>query len=85
MLKSGTSNSYSQNGAHTVCGHAVHDAGAEPEQRVRIGRGHDERVDRHRGAQLLGDALDEPLGRQPLGGERVDPSHRAREVPGGAR
>ena len=85
MLKSGTSNSYSQNGAHAVSRHAVDDARAEREQRVRVGRGDHERVDRHRGAQLLGDALDEALGRQPLGGERVDPSHCSRELSGGAR
>ena len=73
-----------ERGAHGV-GHAVHHTGAEAEHGVRVRRGHEQSVHRHRGAQLLGDALDETLGRQPLGGERIDPSRRAGEVPGRAR
>jgi hypothetical protein len=70
--------------AHAVR-HSVRDPGAEPEQRVRVRRGHDKGVDGQRRAELLGDALDEALGRQLLGGERVDPSHRSGEVAGDAR
>jgi hypothetical protein len=63
----------------------VHDAGAEAKQRVRIGRGHDEGLDGHRAAQLVGDALDQGLGRQLLVGQGVDPTRGAREVPGDRR
>jgi hypothetical protein len=65
--------------------HAVGDARAEAEHRVRIRRRDDQRVDGHRRAQLLGDGLDQGLCRQLLVRERIDSSHRLREVAGGAR
>jgi hypothetical protein len=65
--------------------HAVHDAGAERQQGVGVGRREDEGVHGHRGADLLGDGLHERLGRELLGGERVDPALRAREPQGRAR
>jgi hypothetical protein len=70
--------------AHAVR-HPVHDAGPEAEQRVRVGRGHDEGLDGHRAAQLVGDALDQGLGRQLLVGEGFDPARGARQVPSRCR
>jgi hypothetical protein len=72
-----------ERGAHGV-GKPMHDAGPHGQHGVRVRRSHEQAVDRDRAAHLLGDALDEALGRQPRGGERIDPPLRAREVAGGA-